>query len=143
MTLEALSASGPPLTARPAVEESTPHDAMRMSIRTTMLAIVLPLAAVTLAMSAARIADFVAIRQDIAGLRDSAFRSIYVERYAHNLHSLLKASFDHLGGRDEGFEAVASARATPRRSEVPGSVFGHRAMGASAPRSGPTRTTSP
>jgi diguanylate cyclase (GGDEF)-like protein len=76
-----------------------------------MLAIVLPLAVVTFSISAARVADHLAIRRDVAGLRDSAFRSIYAERYARNLHSLLKVSFDHLAGRGEGFEAVASARA--------------------------------
>ena len=77
-----------------------------------MLLTVLPLAVVTLSMSAARVADLLAIRHDVAGFRDSAFRSIYAERYARNLHSLLKVSFDHLAGRGEGFEAVASAHAS-------------------------------
>ncbi|MBW2421019.1 MAG: EAL domain-containing protein [Deltaproteobacteria bacterium] len=84
---------------------------MRRSIRTTMLAIVLPLAVVTLSVSAARVADLLAIRQDVAGFRDSAFRSIYAERYVRNLHVLVRASFDHLVGEGEGFEAVASAHA--------------------------------
>lgn len=84
---------------------------MRWSIRTTMLAIVLPLAVAALSMSAARVADIVALRHDIAGFRDSVFRSIYAERYARHLQALLKVSFDHFAGGSEGLEAVASARA--------------------------------
>ena len=113
MTLEALSVRSrrPRATAsdRPRGVDGT--DNMRLSIRTTMLAIVLPLAVVTLSISAARIGDLVAMRHDVAGFRDSVFRSIYAERYARHLHALLKASFDGLAGRGEGVEAVASARA--------------------------------
>ena len=46
-----------------------------------LLAVVLPLAVFTLSMSIALVADLVTIRQDIAALRDSAFRLIYAERY--------------------------------------------------------------
>ena len=84
---------------------------MRWSLRITMLAIVLPLAVVTLSMSTAYVADLLAIRSDVAGFRDSAFRSIYTERYARYLNSLLKESSDHLAGGGEGLEAIASARA--------------------------------
>lgn len=84
---------------------------MRWSLRKTLLAIVLPLTVTTLAMSAARIADLVTARQDISAFRDSAFRSIYAERYARYLQDLLKVSFDHLAGRGEGLDAIASARA--------------------------------
>ena len=96
---------------------------MRWSIRTRLLAIVLPLAAATLALSAARITDHVANRQDIAGFRDSAFRSIYAERYARHLHVLLKASPRHQppipkdeGAVDQPGRDVAPATGTGRIS---------------------------
>jgi diguanylate cyclase (GGDEF)-like protein len=76
-----------------------------------MMAIVLPLTVVTIALSAAQIADLVSVRQDIATFRDSAFRSIYAERYVRHLHLLLKASSDHLAGRGDESEAIDSARA--------------------------------
>jgi hypothetical protein len=84
---------------------------MRWSLRSTLLAIVLPLTIATLSMSAARVADLVTMREDIAGLRDSAFRSIYSERYTRYLQALLKESFDHLIGLNGGVASVAAARA--------------------------------
>jgi len=84
---------------------------MRWSLRSTLLAVVLPLTLATLAMSAARVADLVTMREDIAGLRDSAFRSIYSERYTRHLQALLKESFDQLVGLNGGVESVDAARA--------------------------------
>jgi diguanylate cyclase (GGDEF)-like protein len=76
-----------------------------------MLAVVLPLTVATLSLSAARLADLVAIRQDIAEFRDSAFRAIYAARYARYMQGLLEVSYNHLAGRREALEAVTSARA--------------------------------
>jgi len=46
---------------------------MHWSLRNTMLAIILPLTIAILAMSAAQIADLVAVRKNIEGFRDSGF----------------------------------------------------------------------
>ena len=84
---------------------------MHWSVRNTMLAIVLPLTIAILAMSAAQIADLVAVRKDIEGFRDSAFRSIYSERYASSVQVLLKVSVDQFAAGGEGLEAIGSAHA--------------------------------
>ncbi len=84
---------------------------MRWSLRNTLLAILLPLTLATVSMSAARIADLITLQRDIEGLRSSAFRSIYAERYARYLQALLKESFDHVVGRRGGPEALTAARA--------------------------------
>ena len=84
---------------------------MHWSVRNTMLAIVLPLTIAILAMSAAQIADLVAVRKDIEGFRDSAFRSIYAERYASSVQVLLKVSVDQFAAGGEGLEAIGSAHA--------------------------------
>jgi diguanylate cyclase (GGDEF)-like protein len=83
---------------------------MRWSLRKSLLAIVLPLTLTTLVLSAVRIADLLTVRDDIAAFRDSAFRSIYAERYARYLQELLKVSFGYLAGTGDGLHEVAAAR---------------------------------
>ena len=83
---------------------------MRRSLRTTLLAIILPLAAATVVMSAVAIADLMAVRRDLRSFREAAFRTIHVERFARHLQILVKESFDHVSGESGALDRAMAAR---------------------------------
>jgi len=82
---------------------------MRWSVRSTLLAVVMPLTIGTVTLATVQVADLVAARREIAELRDSAFRLLLVERYARSIQVLLQVSHGQLEARGEGLEIIASA----------------------------------
>ncbi|MGI9591458.1 MAG: hypothetical protein ACR2P8_08820, partial [Myxococcota bacterium] len=84
---------------------------MRLSIRTHMLAIVLPLSLVTLALSAVLVTDLIGVRQEISAFHDGVLRSVHAQRYVRQLHGLLGAATAELSEASPDDGAIDSARA--------------------------------